>query len=70
MYNINMDKDDTTPSEASAPHERLAEFRAITSVEGKIPTPEMISLFEKFERENWPHEKRRAYIIEYVKAKA
>ena len=48
--------------ETQAAARRLAEFRAISAVEGLQPGEEMIELFERFEREQWSHERRRAYI--------
>ena len=63
-----MDKDDAiTPSENAESHERLIEFRAITSVEGKIPSQQMVDLFARFEAERWPHERRRMFIVESMK---
>lgn len=40
------------------------------AIEGNPLTDEEIAMFEMFEREEWPHEKRRAYIIERARKKA
>jgi hypothetical protein len=49
-------------AEAAEAAKRLAMFRAISAVEGLSPDAEMVELFARFEREQWSHERRRAYI--------
>jgi len=53
-----------TKSEAQASAMRLRTFRAISAVEGLVADREMVELFERFEREQWSHERRRTYILE------
>ena len=46
------------------PEQRLRETIALHEIEGNPLTNEDIAMLEMFQRENWSHEKRRAYIIE------
>ena len=39
----------------------------LQEIEGNPLTPDEVRMFEMFEREAWPHEKCRAYIL--IKAK-
>lgn len=38
-------------------------------IEGNPLTLEEVEMFEMFEREGWPHDKRMAYILELVAAR-
>jgi hypothetical protein len=52
---------------------RLQRFKdacALQEIEGNPLTPDEIALFEKFERENWSHERIRAYFISEALADA
>ncbi len=42
---------------------RRLEAMRLQEIEGNPFDDEDIAMFEMFEREKWPHEKRRAYII-------
>ncbi|MEI9885461.1 MAG: hypothetical protein WDN08_03015 [Rhizomicrobium sp.] len=35
----------------------------LQEIEGNPLSPEDVAMFEMFEREAWPHERRRAYIL-------
>ena len=39
----------------------------LQEIEGNPLTPDEVRMFEMFEREAWPHEKRRAYILAKAK---
>lgn len=43
------------------PHS-LREAMAMQEIEGNPLSPDEVALFVMFERENWPHEKRLAYL--------
>lgn len=47
---------------ASARKRRLAAMR-LQEIENNPLSPEDVAMFEMFEREAWPHERRRAYIL-------
>jgi hypothetical protein len=62
---------DDKPTLAPAPrrdgmicsHSRLVVAARLQKIEGSPLTAEDIAMFEKFEREGWSHERRRAYIM-------
>ena len=35
----------------------------LQAIEGNPLTPEEVAMFEMFERDHWPHERRRAWIL-------
>ena len=51
---------------AHARKRRLAAMR-LQEIEGNPLSPEDVAMFEMFEREAWPHEKCRAYILAKAK---
>lgn len=57
---------DSNSSEAS--HQRRLVAQHLQSIEDNPLDAEDIAMFEMFEREGWPHEKRRAYILERARA--
>lgn len=57
-----VNKKKLSQADAAAAAQRLAAFRSISAVEGLVADAEMIELFERFEREQWSHERRRAFI--------
>lgn len=66
MYNEVMSTKDNQRRliQLGTPEQRLREAIAMHEIEGNPLTEEDIAMFEMFQRENWAHEKRRAYIIE------
>ena len=48
--------------EVPAISKQLAEIAHVQAMEGNPLTPEELAMFTMFEREGWPHEKRRAYV--------
>ncbi len=48
------------------PHS-LREAMALQEIEGNPLSAEEVALFVMFERENWPHEKRLAYLRDLVR---
>ena len=56
-----------TPSEvARARQQRLAAMR-LQEIEGNPLSREQVAMFEMFEREAWPHERRLAYLLARAK---
>jgi len=53
----------TLPDEAAASRERRLAATRLQEIEGNPLDGEDIAMFEMFEREGWPHERRRAYIL-------
>ncbi len=49
--------------EVAEAHQRWLEAVKLQEIEGNPLTPDEIAMFEMFERERWPHERRRAYIM-------
>ena len=56
-----------TPSEVAAARQRRLEAMRLQEIEGNPLTPEEVAMFEMFEREAWPFEKRRAFILAKAK---
>ncbi len=52
-----------TVQEAAMSRRRRLGAMALQAVEGNPLTSEEIAMFEMFERERWPHERRRAWIL-------
>jgi hypothetical protein len=51
-----------TPKKQAARERRLS-AQHLQAVEGNPLTADEIAMFEMFEREEWSHERRRAYIL-------
>src|SRR6185312_8709700 len=68
-YSLRMD-DLLTEAEVAEAHERLLDAIHLQKMEGNPLDAEDIAMFEMFERERWPHERRIAYIIEHAKDKS
>ena len=54
---------------AHARKRRLAAMR-LQEIEGNPLSQEDVAMFEMFEREAWPHARRRAYILANAKMRA
>jgi hypothetical protein len=66
-----MPVDDRLPEEeVAAARERRLIGQKLQELEGNPLSAEDIAMFEMFERERWPHERRRAFILEQARAKA
>ncbi|MDE0335835.1 MAG: hypothetical protein OXI64_12805 [Defluviicoccus sp.] len=50
----------------TAANGRLAEAAHLQAIEGNPLTAEEIAMFEMFEREGWPPERRRAHILRRI----
>jgi hypothetical protein len=59
----------SAPEVASARGRRLAAMR-LQEIESNPLSAEQVAMFEMFEREAWPHEKRLAYILTQARALA
>ena len=59
-----------TKAEVADARQRFREAVHLQAMESNPFDAEDIAMFEMFEREAWPHEKRRAYILEQAKAVA
>jgi hypothetical protein len=57
-------------AEIAEAQQRRLEAMNLQAIEGNPLDAEDIAMFEMFEREGWPHERRRAYILDRVKALA
>lgn len=51
----------------AAANGRLEEAAHLQAIEGNPLTAEEIAMFEMFEREGWPPERRRAHILRRIK---
>jgi len=62
-------KDDArlSPQEVAEARQRRLEAMRLQEIEGNPLDAEDIAMFEMFEREAWPHERRRAYILAQLK---
>ena len=52
-----------TDKEVAIARQRRLEAMKLQEIEGNPLTPDEIAMFEMFERERWPDERCRAYII-------
>ncbi len=52
-----------TDDEVKVSRTRRLEAMALQAVEGNPLSHEQIAMFEMFERERWPHARRRAHIL-------
>jgi hypothetical protein len=59
-----------TPSEVAAARQRRLEAMRLQEIEGNPLSADQVTMFEMFEREAWPHEKRLEYILAKAKALA
>ena len=62
--------DRLSQDEVAAAQERRLIGQKLQELEGNPLSAEEIAMFEMFERERWPHERRRAFILEQARAKA
>jgi len=56
-----------TVREIAEARQRLAEAMNLQEIEGNPLSAEDRAMFEMFERERWPHERCRQYIIEHAR---
>jgi len=59
-----------SPAEIAEAHERRLEAMKLQEIEGNPLSYDDVAMFEMFEREGWPHDRRRAYIIAQAKLSA
>jgi hypothetical protein len=52
-----------TGDEVKVSRQRRLEAMALQAVEGSPLSTEQVAMFEMFERERWPHARRRAHIL-------
>jgi hypothetical protein len=52
------------PSQVAQASERRVAAMRLQEIEGNPLNPDDVAMFEMFEREAWPHERRPAYILE------
>ncbi|HEY0105424.1 MAG TPA: hypothetical protein VGB91_05015 [Rhizomicrobium sp.] len=55
-----------TDLEVAAARSRRREAVTLQAIESNPLSPDQIEMFEMFERERWPHARRRAYILARV----
>lgn len=63
-------QDHAGKSSEYSPSLALREAMKLQEIEGNPLSSDQVEMFSMFERENWPHEKRIAYILERAKAEA
>lgn len=52
-----------SPSDVEQARKRRLVAMRLQEIEGNPLSPEDVAMFEMFEREAWPHARRRAYIL-------
>ncbi len=52
-----------SPADVAAARQRRLEAMRLQEIEGNPLSAEEIAMFEMFEREAWPHDRCRAYIL-------
>jgi hypothetical protein len=55
-----------SPSEVEESRKRRLVAMRLQEVEGNPLSADDVAMFEMFEREAWPHERRRAYILAHA----
>ena len=55
-----------TPSEVEAARKRRLSAMRLQEIEGNPLSADDVAMFEMFEREAWPHDRRRAYILAHA----
>jgi hypothetical protein len=58
------DRDRLSPKDAARARQRRLEAMRLQEIEGNPLSADDIAMFEMFEREAWPHDRCRAYILE------
>ena len=58
---------DSGPPRGVAANRLLAEAAHLQEIEGNPLTSDELAMFEMFEREGWPPENRRAYIVRQIR---
>ena len=53
-----------TPTSPGGARERRLVAMRLQEIEGNKLSPDQVAMFEMFDREGWPHDKRRAYLLE------
>lgn len=59
-----------SPAEIEVARKRRLAAMRLQEIEGNPLTPDEVAMFEMFERERWPHDRCRAYIMAQIKAPA
>ena len=63
-YNLAMNENlRLSPSDVEQARKRRLVAMRLQEIEGNPLSPEDVAMFEMFEREAWPHARRRAYIL-------
>jgi hypothetical protein len=60
------ERDRLSPSEVEAARKRRLLAMRLQEIEGNPLSADDVAMFEMFEREAWPHERRRAYILAHA----
>lgn len=68
LLSMNREPASLTESEVELAHERRLVAMHLQEIERNPFDGEDIAMFEMFERERWPHEKRLAHILERAAA--
>jgi len=55
-----------SPSEVAQARERRLAAMRLQEIEGNPLSAEDVAMFEMFEREAWPHERCRSYILSHA----
>ena len=55
-----------SPSEVEAARKRRLAAMRLQEIEGNPLSADDVAMFEMFEREAWPHDRRRAYILAHA----
>ncbi|WP_242187187.1 hypothetical protein [Sphingomonas sp. CARO-RG-8B-R24-01] len=58
--------DHLSEDQVAATRARRISFMGLLEIESNPLTDEDVAMFEMFERERWPHERCRQYILDHV----
>lgn len=62
-----MANDDLSGEEIAACRARRVSFMGLLAIEGNPLTAEEVAMFDMFDRERWPHEQCRQYLLDHIR---
>ena len=61
-----MTSDQLSEDDIAAVRVRRVSFQGLLAIEGNPLTEDEVAMFEMFDRERWPHDRCRQYILDHL----
>ena len=61
-----MTSDQLSEDDVAAARARRVSFQGLLAIEGNPLTEDEVAMFEMFDRERWPHDRCRQYILDHL----